>query len=75
LYHLGNDICGFNVPEFICEQQLRIRTKIHTKKNTKGFCKLSVTVACQPINIKKLIKSNYNLDNINLLPKNLIYVN
>jgi hypothetical protein len=73
LYHLGNDICNFNVPEFICEQQLRIRTKIHTKKNNKGFCKLSVTIACQPKNIKKLVNSNYSLDNILLLPTNLIY--
>jgi hypothetical protein len=32
LYHLGNDICNFKVPEFICEQQLRVRTKIHEKK-------------------------------------------
>ena len=59
LYHLGNDICEFNVPEFICEQQLRIRTKIHTTKNSKGFCKLSVTISCQPKNIKQLCKSNY----------------
>jgi hypothetical protein len=35
LYHLGNDICNFKVPEFICEQQLRIRIKIHTKKIIK----------------------------------------
>jgi hypothetical protein len=35
LYHLGNDICDFKVPEFICEQQLRVRTKIHTKKKIK----------------------------------------
>jgi len=30
LYHLGNDICDFNVPLFNIEQQLRIRTIIHT---------------------------------------------
>uniref|UniRef100_A0A6C0HAT3 Uncharacterized protein n=1 Tax=viral metagenome TaxID=1070528 RepID=A0A6C0HAT3_9ZZZZ len=73
LYHLGNDICGFNVPEFICEQQLRIRTKIHTTKNSKGFCKLSVTIACQPKNINKLLASPYSLDKIELLPPNLLY--
>ena len=28
LYNLGNDICDFNVPMFICDQRLRIRTKI-----------------------------------------------
>lgn len=73
LYHLENDICKFNVPEFIVEQQLRIRTKIHTRKNTKGFCNLSVTIACQPKNIKKLVKSLYSLDSIDKLPQNIIY--
>lgn len=73
LYHLGNDICNFNVPEFLCEQQLRIRTKIHTRKNNKGHCKLSVTVACQPKNIRNLVNSEYSLDCKLKLPKNLIY--
>jgi hypothetical protein len=75
LYHLGNDICEFNVPEFICEQQLRVRTKIHTTKNSKGFCKLSVTISCQPKNIKHLPKSNYSLDDSSKLPDNLLYIN
>lgn len=75
LYHLGNDICKFNVPEFICEQQLRVRTKIHTRKNSKGFCKLSVTISCQPKNVKRLTESNYSLDNILKLPQNLRYIN
>lgn len=74
LYHLGNDICGFNVPEFICEQQLRIRTKIHKTKNAKGFCVMSVIISCKPKNIKKIINSNYSLDDISKLPENLIYV-
>ena len=74
LYHLGNDICGFNVPEFTCEQQLRVRTKIHTTKNSKGFCKLSVTISCQPKTVKNIIKSIYSLDNISRLPKNLLYI-
>lgn len=73
LYHLGEDICHFNVPEFKCEQQLRIRTKIHTKYNNKGFCKLSVTVACQPKNIKKIENSKFSLDDILKLPLNLIH--
>lgn len=73
LYHLGNDICNFKVPEFICEQQLRVRTKIHEKKNKKGFCKLSVTIACQPKNINNLINSKYSLDNKIKLPDNLHY--
>lgn len=74
LYHLGNDICKFNVPEFICEQELRVRTKIHTTKNSKGFCKLSVTISCKPKNIKNLFKSLYSLDNISKLPENLLYI-
>ena len=75
LYHLGDDICDFKVPIFICEQRLRIRTKIHEKKNKKGFCKLSVTIACQPKNINKLINSDYSLDNQMKLPINLVYDN
>ena len=73
LYHLGNDICNFNVPEFIIEQQLRIRTKIHSSKNKNGFCSISVIAACQPIDIKKLEKSSYSLDSIDMLPPNLLY--
>jgi hypothetical protein len=75
LYHLGYDICNFGVPEFICPQELRIRTKIHTTCNTKGFCKLSVTVACKPKDIKKLDNSNVSLDDIQKLPANLTYNN
>ena len=71
LFHLGNDICNFDVPLFDIEQQIRIRTKIHTTKNKKGFCSLSVTIACQPKNILKLIPSKYSLDNKDKLPTNL----
>lgn len=73
LYHLGNDICGFNVPEFICEQKVRIRTKIHSHK--KEYCVLSVTMSCKPININKLISSNYSLDDPTRLPTNLEFMN
>jgi hypothetical protein len=73
LYHLGNDVCDFKVPVFICEQRLRVRTKIHEKKNKKGFCKLSVTISCQPKNINNLINSEYSLDNHMKLPFNLDY--
>ena len=75
LYHLNQDICNFKVPEFICKQQLRIRIKIHTKKTNKGFCKLSVIIACQPKNIKELENSKYSLDDKLKLPDNLIYTN
>jgi hypothetical protein len=74
LYHLGKDPCEFKVPEFICEQQLRVRTKIHSRKNAKGFCKLSVTIACQPKNIKDLINSEFSLDNKSKLPTNLLCI-
>jgi len=73
LYHLGYDICDFKVPEFEYEQRLRIRTKIHTKKNSNGYCVLSVIVACQPKNIKILKKSNYSLDDKVKLPDILEY--
>jgi len=73
LYHLGSDNCGFGVPIFMCEQQLRVRTKIHETKNKNGFCSLSVTVACQPKNIATLVNSEYSLDNQTKLPTNLIY--
>ncbi len=73
LYHLGHDICNFNVPEFIIDQQLRIRVKVHSRKNKNGFCNLSITAACQPKKIKLLTKSPYSLDNIQSLPLNLTY--
>lgn len=73
LYHLGNDICDFKVSAFICEQRLRIRTKIHKRQNTKGFCKLSVTIACQPKNINTLVNSEYSLDDPIKIPPNLVY--
>jgi hypothetical protein len=71
LYHLGNDECKFNVPIFDIEQQIRIRTKIHHRKNKKGFCDLSVTIACQPKNIKSLPISPYSLDDNKKLPVKL----
>ena len=73
LYHLGEDICEFNVPEFICEQRLRLRIKIHSTKNSKGFCSLSVILSPQPVNIKLLENSQYSLDDIKNLPINLVY--
>jgi hypothetical protein len=73
LYHLGTDVCGFDVPLFETEQQLRIRTKIHARKNKKGFCALSVIIACQPKKIKQLQPSKYSLDNKSKLPINLVH--
>ena len=73
LYHLGNDICNFDVPLFDIEQQLRIRTKVHNRNNKKGFCCLSITIACKPKNINIINKSKYSLDDENKLPICLIY--
>lgn len=71
LFHLGNDICNFKVPEFIIDQKLRIRIKIHQRYNRNGFCTSSIMASCQPKDIKKLPRSKYSLDNIKNLPKNL----
>lgn len=71
LYHLGDDVCGFGVPIFECPQRLRVRTKVHSKRNSKGFTSLSVTVACQPKKIKELDESPFSLDNEEKLPDNL----
>lgn len=75
LYHLGHDICNFNVPEFTLDQKMRIRIKVHTKKNTKGFCNLSITASCLPKDIRQLNKSPYSLDDKNKLPVNLYIIN
>ena len=75
LYHLGNDICEFSVPYFTIEQQLRIRIKVHTKKNSKGYCVLSVCASCQPKKIALLQISPYSLDDINKLPSKLKVIN
>lgn len=76
LYHLGTDPCNFGVPEFLCDQQLRVRTKVHATNNKKGFCNLSVTIACQPKSpkIADLPISPYSLDDVSRLPANLTSV-
>jgi len=74
LYHLKTDECQFDVPLFSCSQKLRIRTKIHTRKNSSGYCSLSVTLSCMPKDIKKYEPSKYSLDNFNKIPLNLIKV-
>lgn len=73
LYHFGNDICGFGVPEFNIEQEMRIRMKIHKRTTKNGFCILSVTASCKPKKIRKLNKSQYSLDSIDTLPTVLKY--
>ena len=73
LYHLGDDICGFGVPEFRTEQRMRIRIKPHGCR-ADGSRSLSVIAACQPKDIKSLTKSQYSLDDKNKLPPSLTYV-
>jgi hypothetical protein len=72
LYHLGNDIYYFNVPEFKCEQRMRIRFKRNGMR--RGNVRLSITAAIQPKNLNNIKKSPYSLDNVKKLPKQLIYV-
>jgi hypothetical protein len=72
LYHLGNDVCNFKVDEIKCKQELRLRIKVHQRKNSKGFCNLSVTASCKPKNILDLEPSKYSLDDITKLPPILV---
>lgn len=74
LYHLGEDVCDFGVPYFECDQRLRIRIKIHKTSDKDGYMSASVMVAAQPVNIKKLQKSPYSLDDFDRLPKSLIKI-
>ena len=72
LYHLGEDKCEFGVPFFETPLEIRIRTKVHTRKNKHGFCNLSVIASCKPKTIKTLAESSCSLDEFNNIPKNLI---
>jgi len=74
LYHLFEDICDLGTPKFICEQEMRIRTKIHRRKcivKDGEYMSASITASIKPKNIKKeLKKSNVSLDKNTLIPKN-----
>ena len=68
LYHLGNDICNFNVPEFKPDSiRLRIRCK---RRGSKGCVPSSITISAYVCGLKK---SNFSLDDKTKLPKNIIY--
>lgn len=75
LYSLERDICNFDVPRFECEQQLRVRVKVHSRGSTGEVATLSVTISCKPKNILKMTPSPFSLDSIEKLPKNLKYDN
>ena len=72
LFHTGEDPCNFDVPYFTCPQQIRIRTKVHQAKNSKGFMQLSVMAAAQPVDFASIPKSPFSLDSLDTLPKNLL---
>ena len=81
LFHLGKDVLGFDVPEFNIEQVMRIRIKVHSSgiidDGPDKDCTLSVTASLRPkdINSFEPLKRDfqYSLDEIEKLPKNLIY--
>jgi hypothetical protein len=61
--------------EDLSKQLQKDTEKIHLevmRQNELG--KLSVTIACQPKNIKELENSQYSLDNKIKLPTNLVYI-
>lgn len=70
LYHTYQDVCGFGVPYFACDSFIRIRTKIHARKNKQGHMSASVTSSVVP-QMSKIKKSPYSLDNFDSLPKNV----
>jgi hypothetical protein len=72
LYHTGEDTCEFGVPYFECPQQIRIRLKVHTRSNKKGYMCLSVMAAAQPVKLKNLTASKYSLDTAAKLPPSLL---
>lgn len=71
LYHLGEDVCKFGVPVFEVKQRLRVRIKVHTRKNKQGYCDLSITASCQPRGMEELEPSPYSLDKKDKIPPTL----
>lgn len=69
LYHLGVDICNLGVPEFKPETiRIRIRCK---RRGKKGCIPSSITVSAYA---KGLKKSDFSLDNLDKIPKNLTII-
>lgn len=68
LYHTGIDVCGFGVPAFVCDQQVRIRIKVHGRCTARGFASLSIMAAAQPVSLPGLTASPYSLDSACRLP-------
>ena len=58
-----DDPFNLGVPLFHCEQQIRIRVKIHSsKRKSDGRMSLSVTAAAQPKHFSQIIPSSSTLD-------------
>lgn len=73
LYYLeDNDELSLDIPKFSVDTHLRIRTKIHKRSNSKGFCNMSITASLMPKKIKNLEPSKYSLDSVTKLPPALI---
>lgn len=66
LYHLGTDLLKLGVPEFCCPQRFRVRIKSHGTK--EGYMHLSVTVAIQLSNYKRIEPSCFTLDGNGIFP-------
>lgn len=73
LFHTHKDICDFGVPYFECESTIRIRTKIHSRKNKQGFMMASVSASVVP-KIARIVRSIVSLDSFDNLPKNVVLV-
>lgn len=73
LYHTYKDVCNFGVAYFECESAIRIRTKIHSRKNKRGYMIASVTASVVP-KICRIKRSNFSLDSLDNLPKNVTLV-
>jgi len=58
------DVCSLDVPLFECPQRLRVRTKVHHRVTKSGYCSLSVTIACQPVDFKSITPSPYSIDDL-----------
>lgn len=75
LYHTGEDVCGFGVPFFECNQYIRVRCKRHGKRDHTGkHVPSSVMMSFRP-QLKTLAKSPYSLDSLSRIPPNLGYYN
>ena len=68
LYHTGEDVCGFGVPLFCCEQRVRVRCKRHGKKDVfNKHIPSSVMISFRP-KLSTLLHSPFSLDSVSNAP-------